>query len=338
MKHLLLLIASLFFVKANAQQRFEIVPLSLPPELSFHNNQFSGLSTRGDQLFLMSESRLQDRAAAKLYAIRLPDLEQKIKDSSYVLPFRKYPIYGLEQLRDQMKAENQDYEGLEAIVIRGKEVYLTVETATPSPNCYLLKGSLNDTAVIMQPGFLVSISKPTDNTKAPIYNAGYEALTLDGNDLYAFFEFNYFGNGNYVHRFDTRLLPNKKRHMQLPVQKLPFRITDITPSGKHHFTAINYFFKGEGGDEVYRTPVNDTANSNRIRTASGEYKNYCRLIDIHMNKMQFTWTPLWEFPEAYMSYNWEGITAYRNGYFIINDKYTPQRPYSSVLLYLRKVK
>ena len=36
-----------------------------------------------------------------------------------------------------------------------------------------------------------------------------------------------------------------------------------------------------------------------------------------------------------MGYNWEGIAAYKAGYFIINDKYTPSRPYRTTLLYLQ---
>jgi hypothetical protein len=40
----------------------------------------------------------------------------------------------------------------------------------------------------------------------------------------------------------------------------------------------------------------------------------------------------------YMSYNWEAIAAYKDGYFIMNDKYTAARPYSSVLLYVKPVK
>jgi hypothetical protein len=114
---------------------------------------------------------------------------------------------------------------------------------------------------------------------------------------------------------------------------MPFRITDITATDNNHFTALNFFFKGEGEDSVYRVPLTDTINHALI-TKNNVYQNYCRLINIKFNNGHFKWSPLWEFPTANTGFNWEGIAAWKKGYFIINDKYTPARPYASVLLYI----
>jgi hypothetical protein len=120
----------------------------------------------------------------------------------------------------------------------------------------------------------------------------------------------------------------------LLIDKLPFRVTDITPTGNNHFTALNFFYKGEGDDMVYRVPSSDGLNDSLIET-QGVYHNYMRLVDIDFTNKHFSWKPLWTFPKEYTGYNWEGIAAYNGGYFIINDKYTLARPYSSVLLYLK---
>jgi hypothetical protein len=317
---------------------FTVHPVSLPPELSWYDNQFSGLCIHEGKLFLMSESRLEDKAEPKLYAISTSDLDHKLKDTSFVLPYKKYHIYNLEGLREKMKAVGDDYEGLEAIVIDGKDVYLSVETATPSNNCYLLKGNLTDTSVVMHPDFLMTMAKPVNADGSHIYNAGFEAVAFQDKIFHPFFEYNYFPAGNYVRKINPASFTADGKYEADEIEKLPFRITDITRTKNDRFTAINYFYKGEGDDTVYRTPANDK-NSRLILDSTG-YHNYCRLIEVNYNQNNhhpnFTWKTIWEFPKEYSSYNWEGIASYKKGYFIMNDKYTPQRPYASTLLYLKR--
>jgi hypothetical protein len=335
MKYLLSCLLCLPPLLALAQKpSFTVRPISLPKELEFFDNQFSGLSISRGQLYLLSESRLQDQAEAKLYAVQLANLDRKLQDTTYVLPYQKIKLTGLPVLRARMKAAGQDYEGLEALMIAKDVVYLSVETATPSPNCYLLKGRLNATTVALDTTFLLALPKPPAADGSHIYNAGFEAAVTAKKELVAFFEYNSFPGQNYAYGFrKPRLTTNSTLH-RLPVNPLPFRITDVTPVGRNHFTAINYFFKGAGGDTIYRTPATDVANTKLI-SGPGGFKNYCRLIDINLKNNRFTWQPLWEFPEPYMGYNWEGLAAYKKGYFVINDKYTPSRPYRTMLLYLQ---
>jgi len=151
MKYLATLLLSGFCLPALAQQRqFDVRSLSLPKELEYYDNQFSGLYIAQSQLYLLSESRLQDRAEAKLYTVALVDLDRKLTDTTYVLPYRKLPITNLGRLRDKMTALGQRYEGLEAMLLTKDAVYFSVETATPSANCYLLKGHLGATAVELE--------------------------------------------------------------------------------------------------------------------------------------------------------------------------------------------
>ena len=115
--------------------QFVVREVPLPKELEFYDNQFSGLAISDGNLFLLSESRLQDKAEAKLYSVRLKDLDRKLQDTSYVLPFQKYPLRNLTALRAKMQAAGQQYEGLEAMLIDKNDIYLSVETSTPSTNC-----------------------------------------------------------------------------------------------------------------------------------------------------------------------------------------------------------
>jgi hypothetical protein len=310
-----------------------VTEILLPPELSFYDNQFSGLFIQKDKLFLMSESRLQDNAEAKLYSIQISDVEHNMQDTNFVLPYKKHAIYNLDFLRRKIYDLGDDYEGLEAIYIKDDVVYLSVETATPSNNCYLLKGTINDTAVFLDRTFLIPTPKPITVNDTHIYNAGYEAISMVDETIINFFEYNSFERNNAVVAV-TPWAVSSVAYQKLTMENIPFRITDITKTGKNTFTAINYFYKGGGEDTVYRVLKKDKQNDVLIRDGYG-YKSYCRLVKIKYERGAYTWKPLWEFPVAYMSYNWEGIAAYKNGYFIINDKYTPARPYKTILLYVQ---
>lgn len=338
MKYFIFFLLSFFAINTFSQKtNFGIQKLKLPAEIAYYDNQFSGLFIANDNLLLMSESRLQDKAEAKLYSIKLVDAEKNMLDSNYVLQYQKITIKNLNLLRDKMKAIGDDYEGLEAITIKDNNVYLLVETATPSNNCYLLKGILQDSILNMDVLFMLPLPKPEDANGKHVYNAGYEAITTMDNAVYNFLEYNSFPKNNNI---ALAIKPNsysKVAYQKTLVNEIPFRLTDITKTGKKTFAAINYFYKGGGDDEVYRVPTTDVKNDTLIRDKNG-YKSYCRLITMEYKKNKFTWKPLWEFPVAYRSYNWEGIAAYKTGYFIINDKYTPARPYSTVLLYVSPAK
>ncbi|MCB2377508.1 hypothetical protein LGH70_07940 [Hymenobacter sp. BT635] len=316
--------------RAQRPMHLQVQPLSLPTELAHPENQFSGLYIGRESLFLLSESRLQEQRPGLLYSIRLADLQRKLTDTTYVLPFQRYPLHNLEVLRQKINARDQVYEGLEALVIQGGEVYLSVETSTPSANCYLLKGRLEDNGVQLDTTYLLSLPKPLRADNSGIYNAGFEALTPWKKRLLGFFEFNYFERENYAYPLTQAAGAETSQPVRL--QKLPFRLTDATRTRGRHLTALNYFYKGGGQDTVYRTSASDPASTSLIKHPDG-YRSYCRLIDLQLRKDRITWQPLWEFPAAYRAYNWEGIAAYKGGYFVINDKYTPGKP-ASVLLYL----
>jgi hypothetical protein len=336
MKRLLILFLLFCCKIVGAQQKdFAIQKLSLPSEIAYYDNQFSGMYIYMETLFLMSESRVQDNREAKLYAIKMADIDRKMTDTSFVLPFKKLAIKNLEVMQGKMKVLNDEYEGLEAILIKDNEVFLTVETATPSNNCYLLKGILKDSTVELDIKFMSPLPKPIDKNKNHIYNAGFEAMALIDKTIITFFEYNWFPEKNLVVAITPTIYSTVM--YQLPtIEKIPFRITDITKTSKNTFTAINYFYKGEGEDTIYRVSKKDKVNDKLIRDGYG-YKSYCRLVKLKYKNYKFTWESLWEFPIEYMSYNWEAIAAYKEGYFIMNDKYTSARPYSTVLLYLKPI-
>jgi hypothetical protein len=335
MKTALLLLNCLSPLLALAQQAPMLVePLILPAELASPDNQFSGLYISQGKLFLLSESRLQEKAEGKIYALPLADIDAQLRDPAQGLSYQKYPLLGLAALRKRIDAAGPAYEGLEALVIDGSTCYFSVETHTEQASCYLLKGQLTPDAVQLDTTFLVTLPKPTQPDGSQVHNAGFEALARQGHCLLPLFEYNYFATGNQAPRLDERRLPSGKQPRLVQVQPLPFRITDITATHKRHFTALNYFFAGED-DKVYRTPDSDPASTGLIKS-QGSYRSYSRLIDLKITGRRVKWKPLLEFPLEYRGYNWEGLAAYRQGYLVINDKYTPRKPFLSTLLYVHQ--
>ncbi|RAK65849.1 hypothetical protein [Hymenobacter edaphi] len=330
---LLLLLLSLPATLASAQKiPFAIRTLPLPQEIADKNNQFSGLCIRNEQVLLLGESRLQEGAEAKIYGIHLGSVSELLAGKAKELDYKKYAIRGLERVRARIDSLGQIYEGLEGLTFIGDVAYISIETTTPSPYCYLIRGTINDedAYLTLDPGFLVPLPKPALLDGTHVHNAGFESLVSHHQRVLALFEYNYFGHDNYAFELPTTApTPDVPRYV--PVDRLPFRVTDLTPVGEGRFTAINYFYKGDD-DAVYRPAAGD-ANARFVQEGSG-YKNYCRLISVRYKGGKLSWKPLLELPAEYMTYNWEGLAAYKDGYFLINDKYGPSN--QSTLVYLQK--
>ncbi|KUG09590.1 hypothetical protein [Solirubrum puertoriconensis] len=307
------------------------VSITLPKEIADRNNQFSGLHVRGNQLLLLAESRLQEGAEAKVYALDLGSISNQLAQKTQELTYRKYTIRNLETIRARIDSACQVYEGLEALTMLGDVAYFSIETTTPSAYCYLIKGQVDDAAatITIDTRYLVPVAKPALANNTHIHNAGFEALAAYNQNLLLLFEYNYFGHDNYG--FELPQAANAADVPRyVPMARLPFRITDMVHLGRNRFAAINYFYSGDD-DRVYR-PASTDANIRLVQQGS-TYKNYCRLITLQYKRNRITWKPLFELPAEYMTYNWEGIAAYRGGYFLINDKYGPSN--QSTLLYLR---
>ncbi|QES88995.1 hypothetical protein [Rhizosphaericola mali] len=320
-----LLIGNLCF----GQNKLDVHSIKLPANVSYYDNQYSSLYLSDGALFLMSESRLEDNRPAFVDKISTKELQKSIKDSSYTPQSARLPIIGLSNIRMQIDARNQKYEGLEAMAIHGKEFFFSIETDTPSDSCYLLKGKLENQSIILDSIHFLGLPKPKDSNGKNVYNAGYESLEVKGNQLIAVFEYNYFDKENKLVVVNKDLNPKTLQYES--IAKIPFRITDISDT-KGGFYAINYFFNGGGGDAVYRIE-NDAKDYNTV-FVDGKWKSYARIVKLINENDSYSYQPIMDLPENYWAYNWEGLAMYKNGFFILNDKYTPKRPYSSTLLFM----
>ena len=131
LKRFLFLILVLYATSASAQKSaYTARTIKLPAEIADRNNQFSGLCRLGNQLLLLSESRLQESAEAKVYALDFTSIDAQLTQKATELPYKKYLIRNLDKLRARIDSTGQHYEGLEAMTVLNNVAYFSVETAT----------------------------------------------------------------------------------------------------------------------------------------------------------------------------------------------------------------
>src|SRR4051812_48899367 len=112
-KYFSLVIVCVTCVNLHAQRvRWSIHEIHLPAELRDPNNQFSGLYIQNETLYMLPECRLQDSQEAKIYSMRLTDIERAENDSLFNIPFKKHVITGLDVMAGKMAKQGQKYEGL----------------------------------------------------------------------------------------------------------------------------------------------------------------------------------------------------------------------------------
>lgn len=326
----------IFLVQAYAveaqSEDFNVVFIKLPEELAAAHHEFSGLGIWNNYLYLLSESRIQEGREGKLYRISLSDIDRYLQDTAYFIDYDQLEITNLDFIVSKINNNRGNfYEGLEAMAIFDSLIYISVETENPYPNSYIISGVFSSNQIIIDTSFMITMPKPKTSRGEYIYNAGIEAVAYVQDTLWTFFEFNYFDTGN------TATLLSQNFRTEIPLERLPFRLTDICKAADDtglYLTGINYFYKGAGRDSVYRVSEDDRLNYPLINEQGG-WHNFCRLIKINFKNERLSWAPLWNLPDTLKDYNWEGLAAYKSGYFLVNDKYGPAGERMSKLIYLQ---
>lgn len=309
----------------------QILPVRLPAELLDAENQFSGMFIENQKLYLLAESRIQQGHEARLFSMPLADIEQHLNNEQFDLIALKIPILGLQSLQRQMALQQHEFEGLEAVTTMNGFLYFSVETPTKNDYCYVLKGQMLRDSVFLDTTQLIPILKPRRPDGSPIYNAGFESLVATKNKLVAFYEYNNFTKGNYAYTISRE--PKKATMDSVSLQALPFRLTDVAHWKGKRYVGTNFFYKGDD-DKDYR-PGADQPVADALVKKDGKYQSYSRLISLKMNGRKITWRVLNELPPDYWGYNWEAVAAWRGGFFMLNDKYTPTKIAESKLVFIK---
>ena len=298
----------------------EIVAIPLPGELGWEVMEYSGLDWYKDTLVLLPQYHhgISGNREGELYAIPGDVLrnfadDPNIEVDPYAVPFDDAGL----------STELSGFEGFEAIIFINNTAYLTIETSGGEP----MKGYVVMGAVDSDGGNLRSIKlDKTSLVELPMQNdsrnATYEALTSDGNYIYAFYEQN--GTKQNDNPFAIRLTLDLAEVTQIPMDAINFRVTDATIiDADGIFWMINYFFPGDT-----HLVVGDDFLSNRYGLGETHLENRPieRLVKYQITEGGFVMVdqpPIYlKLMDQNVARNWEGLVAFDDiGFILVTDKF-----------------
>lgn len=221
------------------------------------------------------------------------------------------------------------FEGFEAIVFAGQDVFVTIEARQRDGMMgYLVKGAVEENCrgVKLDPETLVPLPPQAD-----ISNMSHETLVFFDERLFVIFEANgvNINPNSEAHVFDQSL----KVHSTIPMPTVEYRITDAAvPDETGAFWAINYFFSGDASD--LKPGVDQVAIEYGIGRSHRDAEPVERLVKfliddsgVHLVDQ----APIYLELMAGDSRNWEGLVQFRDGFLLVTDKFP-----TTILAYVEK--
>lgn len=151
------------------------ITIVLPSPLDSISHQYSGLTIYKDRLYLLRENHVATPQPPKyIYSVMLDSIRHTIDATKPDSPL----LYRRIHINTDSLIGIQHYEGLEAIVIRNRMVYILIETNSLYKDCYIAKGILNETEDTITLNKTCQLPRKTTE----IYNAGFESLAWDDNE------------------------------------------------------------------------------------------------------------------------------------------------------------
>jgi hypothetical protein len=299
--------------------RAEVQPraLSLSPPLDRADMEISGLTWHGDTLVVLPQYPARGTAEAErvLYGIARADLESAVRDSTVSLDPFPIPLHG-----NGFNDHAHVYEGCEAIAFRNGEVFVLVEGNGDGAGmeAYLIRGTV-------EPDLRGIHLRASDARSLPVQarlrNMSYEALTVRGDTVLAFFE----ANGARVNATPQalRFADPQQALDPLSFPTLEYRLTDATAlDADRRFWVTNYFYPGE------RDVLTPGPDSLALRYGTGATHQASevveRLVEYHYTPRGIRRTdtpPVWLQLGGDTGRNWEGLARFNDGFLMATDKF-----------------
>lgn len=301
-------------------QSAEIQPVLIPlaGAIAEPETEISGLAWFQDQLIVLPQylGRHNARQHLRLFSFQKAELESFVRNpSSKVLSPREIPVDIDRDLENQIAG----FEGYEAIVFSGREVFLLIEAETDSTmTAFLVKGEMNASGsrLQIQSRTLTEVPLP-----AQLSNMAHETMVRFGNELLVIYE----ANGKKVNPEPVayRYSKDLKLKQEIPFESLEYRITDATEADSlGRFWVTNYFWKGE--KELLQPEEDpDHVKHGKGRTHR-KYQGVERLVQFEFKDAQVRRTPArpLEFVQEEKGKNWEGIVRLGElGFLVATDKH-----------------
>ncbi len=299
-------------VEIVAEQPVIEIPLTGP--VGETDAEISGLAWYNDWLILLPQyPSVVDNS---LYAVAKADIIAFL-DGELESPFNPQPIPldapGLEDL--------PNYEGVEAIVFNGENVYITVESDQGSEMLgYLVAGKIEPDLSNLSVNSAAAVTIPP---QTGIDNYSEESVLFFDEMVMTLYE----ANGSNVNkapqaqRFDSQL----NRLESIPFPNIEYRITDATtPDAGARFWAINYIF--EGSIEKLKPAPDPLVAQHGIGATHAENNMVERLLEFQYTPTGVVLTDSAPIQLTLRSdgkaRNWEGLARLdERGFLVATDKF-----------------
>ena len=308
------------FVPESLSLEYYVISIPLADEISSPRFEFSGLAWYQGDLVLLPQypNGILGEEEGMIYAIPADVISRIIVESNTEAEF-----YEINFDDGGLRSSLNGFEGFESIEFIGNSIYLTIETHGGNPmKSFLVKGKLEVKdqrieSISLFADKIVELKAQNSNK-----NASYEALTTDGEYLYALFEqYGYEQNPNpYVIKLDQDL----NIISELSIDPVNYRLTDATAVEEDgHFWMINYFYPGDEHLKVSSDPISMNYS---LPESHQMAKIVERLLKFQVRDDQIF---LMDEPPVYLrlleskeARNWEGIVAIPGiGFFVITDSF-----------------
>lgn len=301
-------------------QEHSLVELPLHGEAAGAENEYSGLAWWKDSLILLSQypSGIWGNQDSKLYLIEKANILDYLENPDHEIVIETIPF--LDAFTGQ---EIAGFEGYEAIEFIGDRVYLTIEA---SPNgkmkSYIVKGVVEQADGKLQSIRLDQTLRLELETQNDNKNASYEALTTNGEFLYAIFE----QNGVEQNQQPLVLKINQDLEIvdELPIDLVNFRLTDASKINQNgEFWMINYFFTGDTHLKVKNDAISEEYGLGKSHLENEVVE---RLLKFKLDEKGINLVeeaPIYlELLPKNVARNWEGLVELDDiGFLIITDKF-----------------
>jgi|TARA_R110001592_G_scaffold37644_2_gene125336 hypothetical protein len=289
MRGIILLLFTLITCTDNVSSSFVDIPLE--GLVTDRKQEISGMTKFEDKLVLLPEN-----LNGHMFYIPLDDIRKSINNMDTIRPMMS--IFTTTNYKESIAG----FDGFEAIVFDGNDVYIAVEIRDNEDMAGLLIwGRINSETM--------EVVIPTNNiirleTPIQVENCSFEGLNIQNGNLNIFYEVNGKKLRIDAWQYSIRLEDFSIYKTEFP--HIEYRITDVTDVVDGKFWTMNYYWPGDKD----RVGTDDTLGVEQIIE-----------LEIIDNKIFKTNTSPIVLTNGKKSRNWEGLVRFDDGFLICTDKH-----------------